>query len=87
MIKLAHKICSAVSGAGSPPTMAPIIIQISDELQDSKYTIKRMMLSRMRRPSLIAKTIDVKSSSMRTISAASLVKSVPVMPIATPTSA
>ena len=39
------------------------------------------------RPSSTAATIDVKLSSVRVISAASFVTSVPVMPIATPMSA
>ena len=45
------------------------------------------MLPKTPRPSSTAATIDAKLSSVRVISAASLVTSVPVMPIATPMSA
>jgi hypothetical protein len=45
------------------------------------------MLSPIRRPSPIAATIVLKSSSVRTTSAASRAASVPLRPMATPTSA
>ena len=45
------------------------------------------MLPKMPRPSSTAATIDAKLSSVSVISAASLVTSVPVMPIAMPMSA
>ena len=45
------------------------------------------MLAKMPRPSRTAATIVAKLSSARIMSAASLVTSVPVMPIATPMSA
>ena len=54
---------------------------------DSRYIRYFLMLSKMPRPSSTAATIEAKLSSVRVIAAASLVTSVPVMPIATPMSA
>ena len=45
------------------------------------------MFAKIARPSSTAVTIDAKLSSVRTMSAASFVTSVPVMPMATPMSA
>jgi hypothetical protein len=51
------------------------------------YLMKRRMLSYTTRPSLVALTMVVKLSSSSTMSLASLLTSVPVMPMAIPMSA
>ena len=60
---------------------------ISAELQLNKYTINFKMLSKTRLPSSTAATIVEKSSFDNVMSAACFVISVPLNPIATPTSA
>ena len=59
----------------------------SPRFAESRKATKLRMLSAIRRPSRIAATIVAKSSSVRTTSAASRAASVPLRPIATPTSA
>ncbi|CAJ0844624.1 3647_t:CDS:2, partial [Entrophospora sp. SA101] len=63
------------------------IIIISAELQLNKYTINFKILSKTRLPSSTAATMVEKSSFDNIISAACFVISVPLNPIATPTSA
>ena len=56
-------------------------------LDERRYIRYFLMLSKMPRPSSTAATMEAKLSSVRVIAAASLVTSVPVMPIAMPMSA
>ena len=76
-----------MSGSGSPARLAAAISPISPMFEDSRYMRYFLMLSKMPRPSSTAATIDAKLSSVSVMAAASLVTSVPVMPMATPMSA
>ena len=60
---------------------------ISPMFDESRYIRYFLMLPKMPRPSSTAATMEAKLSSVRVIAAASLVTSVPVMPMATPMSA
>ena len=66
---------------------APVIRPISPMLEESRYIKYFLMLPTMPRPSSTAATIEAKLSSVRIIAAASLLTSVPVMPMAMPMSA
>ncbi len=60
---------------------------ISPMFDDSRYIRYFLMLSNTPRPSSTAATIDAKLSSVSVIAAASLLTSVPVMPMAMPIAA
>ncbi len=82
-----HRINTGVSGSTLPASSA---ITISNPWARLVGMTKRMVFFRLsytRRPSRTALAMVAKLSSVSTISAASLVTSVPLIPIATPTSA
>ena len=82
-----HRISTGVSGSTLPASSA---ITISNPCARLVGMTKRMVFFRLsytRRPSRTALAMVAKLSSVSTISAASLVTSVPLIPIATPTSA
>ncbi len=82
-----HRINTGVSGSTLPASSA---ITISNPRARLVGMTKRMVFFRLsytRRPSRTALAMVAKLSSVSTISAASLVTSVPLIPIATPTSA
>ncbi len=85
--RLTYRIWTAVSGRGRPSSAEPAISPISPILEESRYIRYFLMLSNTPRPSSTAATIEAKLSSVSIIAAASLVTSVPVMPIAMPMSA
>ncbi len=82
-----HRINTGVRGIKFPANSA---MMISNPCARLVGMINRMVFFRLsytRRPSLTALAMVAKLSSVSTISAASLVTSVPLMPIAMPTSA
>ena len=63
------------------------MVSTSPKLQDNRYLMNFLILSYITRPSSTAATIVAKLSSKRIIEAASLVTSVPDIPMAIPISA
>ncbi len=100
VMRFIHSICTGRSGmyarVGSTPrrrkiklpkTIAINMSNTSEILHESKKRMNFFRLSYITRPSLMAFTIVAKLSSVSIISLASLLTSVPVMPIARPISA
>ena len=87
MMMLIHNTWVGFNGGGNPSTFAPATIPNAAKEVDSWKVRKFRMLWKIAFPSSTAATIDPSSSSARTTSAASLATSVPIFPIATPTSA
>jgi hypothetical protein len=96
--RLIHKICVASRGAATapPPASRPIteapttprnIVRTSPMFEERRYRRNFRMLAKIARPSRTAATIVAKLSSATIIFADSLATSVPVTPMATPTSA
>jgi hypothetical protein len=89
VVKLIHSVCSGRNG--TPPVMLKMLAPRKETMKPNRHPIwNRMYLTRLSygpRPSSTALTIVEKLSSVRIITAASLVTSVPVMPIAIPMSA
>mmetsp|Transcript_8943 Transcript_8943/g.20556 ORF Transcript_8943/g.20556 Transcript_8943/m.20556 type:complete len:238 (+) Transcript_8943:1388-2101(+) len=87
MMRFTHKSWIALSGE-SPSTQAPRkAITIATKLTVSWNCRNLQMLSYTQRPHLTAITIELKLSSIRMMSDASLATSVPAIPIEKPTSA
>ncbi len=92
--RFTQSICIATRGiapAGSPSSgpkrIAPAMSSISPILEESRYIRYFLMLLKIPLPSSMAATMEAKLSSVKTMSAASVVTSVPVMPMAMPISA
>ena len=85
--RLSQRICSGSSGIGVPASGPRTMTATSARLPLRMLRMNLRMLSKTTRPSRTAPTIVAKLSSCSTMSPASLVTSVPVMPIATPMSA
>jgi len=93
-VKFIHRMCigskgrrSAKRGINGASNIAPIINMACPPLVGSVYRIILRMFSKMCLPSSTADTMLAKLSSARTISEASLLTSVPVIPMAIPMSA
>ena len=82
-----HRISTGVSGIKFPASSAIIINSPCARLVGMINRMVFFRLSYTRRPSLTALAMVAKLSSVSTISAASLVTSVPLIPMAIPTSA
>ena len=78
--------CTAVNGAPQPNSMAITTMKISEILQLNKKLIALRIPWYTERPRATASTIVAKLSSVNTISAAPFATSVPVIPMAQPTS-
>ncbi len=85
--RFSHRIMAGSSGIGKPIKAKEPTRTSSVKLRASRNLINFRMFSYMIRPPFTALTIVAKLSSASIISEASLVTSVPVMPIATPMSA
>jgi len=85
--RFTNKICTADSGSGRPINAAPAIKPISPIFDESRNIKYFLIFPNTPRPSSTAATMDAKLSSVSVMAAASLVTSVPVMPMAMPISA
>eukprot|EP01136_Pigoraptor_vietnamica_P010644 Opistho-1_new@48534 len=87
MMRLTHSSCTAVSGDSSSTT-APMNATTMAQMLTVSWNCRNLAIeSYTLRPHLTAATIELKLSSMRMMSDASLATDVPAMPIAKPTSA
>ena len=82
-----QRICTGVNGSGWLANNAQIMINPCANAVGKKKLIVFCRLSKILRPSLTALAIVWKLSSPKTISAACLLTSLPLIPIAIPTSA
>ena len=87
MMMLIQSSSSAEKGGGMSSSTATSTTSTAETLTVSWKRMKRLKLSVMPRPQRMARTMVAKASSSNRMSQASLVTSVPVMPMATPTSA
>ena len=85
--KSMQRIVIVPRGSGTSSIMKNKNGDISGMLEVRVYAIDFFKLSNMMRPSSTPVTMDAKLSSRSTMSAASLLTSLPAMPIATPMSA
>ena len=87
VIRLMNKSCTAVNGIGSPIREAYRTASMPAAFPDKRNFIAFLMLAYMLRPLSTDLIIVAKLSSVRIMEAESFATSVPVMPMATPTSA
>ena len=87
VVMLIQRICTGRIGRAVPSTMAVRMTRPSPMLVGRVQTMNLVRLSKTPRPSSMAASMVAKSSSVRTMSAASLATSVPPKPMATPMSA
>mmetsp|Transcript_1209 Transcript_1209/g.4791 ORF Transcript_1209/g.4791 Transcript_1209/m.4791 type:complete len:272 (-) Transcript_1209:2861-3676(-) len=85
--RLTNSSCTGSKKLGKPSAPMKKSAATSPMLLDTRYRMTLLTLALIARPSPIALTMVAKLSSARTMSDASLATSVPVMPIARPTSA
>ncbi|COZ10654.1 Uncharacterised protein [Mycobacterium tuberculosis] len=84
VVMLIHRIWVGRIGKATPTAMAAKITRPSPRLVGSVQVMNLVRLSNTPRPSSTAASMVAKSSSVNTMSAASLATSVPPRPIATP---
>ena len=87
VVMLIHRICTGRIGRVTPRKMAAMITRPSPRFVGRVQTMNFVRLSNTARPSSTAASMELKLSSVSTMSAASLETSVPVIPMATPISA
>ncbi len=84
VVMLIHRIWVGSIGSAAPIAIATRITNPSPRLVGSVQVMNLVRLSKTPRPSSTAASIVAKSSSVSTMSAASLATSVPARPMATP---